>query len=154
MGGLRGWVQSILFPLCGRPGYESVNLNIVETKQPSCSPGCMMGSTARHFSRTKSVESSSEIGWQRSYRILALEGLQADKLKQTTSTDIFFELLAQVCVHLPVTSKRLSCRRVVAVVPAKGGSVSVPLTNIMELVGRPLVDMSCFLSDGAGTVKI
>ena len=44
-------------------------------------PDCMMGSAARNFSRTKSVESSSEIGWQRSYRILALKGPQADKQK-------------------------------------------------------------------------
>merc|ERR1719188_13938 len=30
--------------------------------------------------------------------------------------------------------------RVVAVVPARGGSVSIPLKNIKELAGRPLVD--------------
>mmetsp|Transcript_147563 Transcript_147563/g.474072 ORF Transcript_147563/g.474072 Transcript_147563/m.474072 type:complete len:234 (-) Transcript_147563:71-772(-) len=31
-------------------------------------------------------------------------------------------------------------KRVVAVVPARGGSVSIPLKNIKELAGRPLID--------------
>lgn len=31
-------------------------------------------------------------------------------------------------------------KRVVAVIPARGGSVSIPLKNIRELAGRPLID--------------
>mmetsp|Transcript_37791 Transcript_37791/g.117484 ORF Transcript_37791/g.117484 Transcript_37791/m.117484 type:complete len:239 (+) Transcript_37791:84-800(+) len=31
-------------------------------------------------------------------------------------------------------------KRVVAVIPARGGSVSIPLKNIKELAGRPLID--------------
>ncbi|CAE8603658.1 unnamed protein product, partial [Polarella glacialis] len=31
-------------------------------------------------------------------------------------------------------------RRVVAIIPARGGSVSIPLKNIKELAGRPLID--------------
>merc|ERR1719446_1544268 len=30
--------------------------------------------------------------------------------------------------------------RVVALVPARGGSVSIPLKNVKELAGRPLID--------------
>uniref|UniRef100_A0A7S1FIL3 N-acylneuraminate cytidylyltransferase n=1 Tax=Noctiluca scintillans TaxID=2966 RepID=A0A7S1FIL3_NOCSC len=36
----------------------------------------------------------------------------------------------------------MSHPRVVAVIPARGGSVSVPLKNIKELAGRPLIDWS------------
>ena len=56
------------------------------------------------FARKESVESSSEIVWQRTYRILALNELQADKLKKAAAIDIIFELLAHLCVHLPLTS--------------------------------------------------
>mmetsp|Transcript_34504 Transcript_34504/g.77976 ORF Transcript_34504/g.77976 Transcript_34504/m.77976 type:complete len:239 (-) Transcript_34504:72-788(-) len=37
-------------------------------------------------------------------------------------------------------SKRAKVKRVVAVIPARGGSVSIPLKNIKELDGRPLID--------------
>eukprot|EP00927_Polykrikos_kofoidii_P028642 TRINITY_DN2495_c0_g1_i1.p1 TRINITY_DN2495_c0_g1~~TRINITY_DN2495_c0_g1_i1.p1 ORF type:complete len:262 (-),score=44.51 TRINITY_DN2495_c0_g1_i1:37-756(-) len=33
-------------------------------------------------------------------------------------------------------------KRVLAVIPARGGSVSIPLKNIKELAGRPLIDWS------------
>eukprot|EP00812_Abedinium_dasypus_P006021 NODE_1758_length_1068_cov_308.948667.p1 GENE.NODE_1758_length_1068_cov_308.948667~~NODE_1758_length_1068_cov_308.948667.p1 ORF type:complete len:302 (-),score=108.59 NODE_1758_length_1068_cov_308.948667:146-1015(-) len=39
----------------------------------------------------------------------------------------------------PAAAARPS-KRVVAVVPARGGSVSIPLKNIKELAGRPLID--------------
>eukprot|EP00933_Yihiella_yeosuensis_P008254 TRINITY_DN113603_c0_g1_i1.p1 TRINITY_DN113603_c0_g1~~TRINITY_DN113603_c0_g1_i1.p1 ORF type:complete len:239 (+),score=52.74 TRINITY_DN113603_c0_g1_i1:138-854(+) len=39
-------------------------------------------------------------------------------------------------------SKRAKRTRVLAVIPARGGSVSIPLKNIKELAGRPLIDWS------------
>lgn len=41
----------------------------------------------------------------------------------------------------PASKKqKLGQKRVVAVIPARGGSVSIPLKNIKELAGRPLID--------------
>merc|ERR1712151_800711 len=34
----------------------------------------------------------------------------------------------------------ISGKRVVAIIPARGGSVSIPLKNIKDLAGRPLID--------------
>ena len=154
MGGLRSWVQSILFPLCGRPGTSRSISTLPRPSSQAARPTAWWDQRLVIFRAQNLWSHHQRLVGSGATRILALKGLQADKLKQTTTTDILFELLAHVCVHLPVTSKRLFRPRVVAVVPAKGGSVSVPVKNIMELVGRPLVDMSCFLSDGARTVKI
>ena len=69
-----------------------------ETKQPRCSPDCMMGSTARNFSRTKSVESSSEIGGQRRYKDIGAQGTPG---RQTEANDFdrhsFWAARTSVC---------------------------------------------------------